>query len=128
MERVKLELKYSFECEPRDLFMALSKPNHLQNWIAPRVQFDHHTGIYTFFWGKTSDSARIIEQTPNKFLKWEWVGGDRSANEYVSFKIVSIPGDTLIDLHITDFCDPDEEHILHSGWDKQMSRLEILLK
>jgi hypothetical protein len=127
MERVKLNLKYSFECEARDLFLALSKPNHLKNWIAPRVLFDGETGVYTFFWGKSSDSARIMEQVSNRFLKWEWVGGDRHPGEYVSFRIVSPPGDSLIDLYVEDFCDQDEEKILHAGWDKQMERLATLL-
>jgi hypothetical protein len=127
MERVKLELKYSFECEARDLFLALSKANHLKNWIAPKVHFDDQSGVYTFYWGKTSDSARIVEQVTNRFLKWEWVGGERHPGEYVSFRIIAPQGDPLIDLYIEDFCDQDEEKIQQSGWDKQMARLATLL-
>jgi hypothetical protein len=128
MERIKLELTFSFECTKHDLFLALSKPNHLRNWIAPKVAFNEDTGTYTFGWGKSSDSAKIVEEEKDKFLKWEWVGGDRSAHEFVSFKIVSIPGDSMIDLQITDFCDANERKILTAGWEKQMARLENLLR
>ena len=62
-----------------------------------------------------------------QFLIWEWVGGERHPGEYVSFRIVAPQGDDLIDLHVEDFCDQDEEKILHNGWNKQMERLASLL-
>lgn len=127
MERVKLNLKYSFECDPKDLFLALTKPSFLQNWIAERVEFDAVTGVYTFHWGQSNESAKIVEEAKNRFIKWEWVGGDRGEAEYVSFRIEEIDGDVYIDLYIEDFCDSDEEEILSEGWDKQMHRLERLL-
>ncbi|MCB9235776.1 MAG: SRPBCC domain-containing protein [Bacteroidia bacterium] len=128
MERIKLQLKYTFDCDPRDLFLALSKPAYLQNWIADEVEFDPQTGVYTFHWESFSESAKVDKQKMNEYLRWTWVEAeDREETDYIEFTIRSIPGDEYIDLHIVDFCDPLEETQVKTGWDKQMTRLERLL-
>lgn len=128
MIKEKIQMKYSFRAKPKDLFICLSNPSFLQNWIAPQVKFDEETGLYTFIWQRYKESAKIIEKANNKFIKYEWVGGDRQEHEYVSFRIDQIPGDEWIDLYVEDFCEPSEKKSLLSGWEKQIRRLEILLK
>lgn len=125
--RTKLSLKYTFCCEPRDLFMALTKPAYLQNWIAENVEFNSRTGVYTFHWTSFSESARITEREDNKFIKWEWTEGDHPEGEYVSFRIDEPAGDEWLDLYIEDFCDPQEEEDVRAGWDQQMERLESIM-
>ncbi len=127
MSKRKIEFKYSFRTRPKDLFLALSSPSYLQNWIASKVEFNQQTGVYTFFWTNYKESARVAEKDNNKYIKWEWVSGDRDEGEFVSFRIDQIPGDEFIDLFVEDFCEEGEENALQAGWEKQMKRLEKLV-
>jgi START-like superfamily domain len=127
MERVKFQIKYSFRTKAKDLFLALTKPAFLQNWIASGVEFDPVSGVYTFHWNSYKESARISEQKTNEFVKWEWVGGDRRPGEFVSYSIVIIPGDDWIDLVIEDFCENGDQAQVKAGWEKQLLRLEKLV-
>lgn len=127
MDRVKIVMKYSFDCRPKDLFLALTKPDLLESWIAEKVSYDRKTEIYTFRWGESVESARILEQLNNRYLKWGWESDARSDDEYVIFRINVIPDDDWIDLHIEDYCDENEAKILREGWDDQIKRLEALL-
>jgi hypothetical protein len=122
-----LELKYSFDCEPRDLFMALTKPEYMRNWLAERVEQDDKTHVYFFHWRNYTESARIIEKVQDRYLKWQWVGGERPSNEFLIFSIDMIPGDVYVDLYILDICEPNEREIMTKGWDKLMDRLRVIV-
>lgn len=127
MKRVQLRLKYTFDCMPKDLYLALTKPSFLQNWIAETVEYDNQTQVYTFGWGASQESAHIVESVENHFIKWAWVGKPELGEEHVSFLIEQSPEDGLVDLHIEDFCDENEQRSLREGWEDQMRRLEGLL-
>lgn len=127
MANVQLNLKYSFDCDPKDLFIALTKPSYLQNWIAEKVDFNPRSEIYTFHWSDSSESARIIESRQYEFIKWEWIGEERDSLEYVSFRIDDDPEDEYLDLYIEDFCDEFDANSYQEGWNRQMNRLERLL-
>ncbi len=120
-----LELKYSFDCEPRDLFLALTKPEYMRNWLAERVEQDDKTGVYSFHWRNYTESARLVEKIQDRYLKWQWVGGERPNNEFLIFSIDMIPGDVYVDLYILDICEPSEREIMTRGWDKLMDRLRL---
>jgi len=122
-----LELKYSFDCEPRDLFMALTKPEYMRNWLAERVEQDDKTHVYFFHWRNYTESAKIIEKVQDRYLKWQWVGGERPSNEFLIFSIDMIPGDVYVDLYILDICEPNEREIMTKGWDKLMDRLRVIV-
>ena len=122
-----LELKYSFDCEPRDLFIALTKPEYMRNWLAERVEQDDKTHVYFFHWRNYTESARIIEKVQDRYLKWQWVGGERPSNEFLIFSIDMIPGDVYVDLYILDICEPNEREIMTKGWDKLMDRLRVIV-
>ena len=128
MEKIKLNLTYSFSSDPRDIFLALTKPDFLQNWIAERVSFDQSTGVYTFYWTSSSESAKIEEMKKDEYVRWKWVDGDRDDYEYVSFRIEQLDEDDYVDLHIEDFCDKVDQEILTDGWNEQMERLESVLR
>lgn len=127
-DRIKLNLKYTFACTAKDLFLALSKPTYLSNWIADEVEFDSVTGVYTFQWASFSESAKVQDQKRNIFLKWEWIDAeDREDGDFVEFRIDAVKGEEYIDLFVTDFCDSDEERQIKDGWDRQMQRLDKIL-
>jgi hypothetical protein len=122
-----LELKYSFDCEPRDLILALTKAEYMRNWLAERVEVDDKTGIYSFYWRNYSESARIVDKVQDRYIKWQWIGIERPANEYLIFSIDIIPGDSYVDLYILDICEPGEREIMTKGWDKLMDRLRVIV-
>jgi uncharacterized protein YndB with AHSA1/START domain len=122
-----LELKYSFDCEPRDLFLALTKSEYMRNWLAERVEQDEKTGVYSFHWRNYTESARIVEKVQDRYLKWQWVGGERPNNEFLIFSIDMIPGDVYVDMYILDICEPGEREIMTRGWDKLMDRLRVIV-
>lgn len=127
MTREKLELKYSFNCHPRDLFLAFTQPSYLQNWMADQVKFDEPEHTYTFRWDTYIEKAKVLEMEQDRLVKWTWLGDGRNKNEYLSFVIHTYLEDDIIDLHITDFCDPGESRQLRSEWDENMEELERLL-
>ena len=122
-----LELKYSFDCEPRDLILALTKAEYMRNWLAERVEVDDKTGIYSFYWRNYSESARIVDKVQDRYIKWQWIGIERPANEYLIFSIDIIPGDSYVDLYILDICEPGDREIMTKGWDKLMDRLRVIV-
>lgn len=122
-----LELKYSFDCEPRDLMLALTKAEYMRNWLAERVELDDKSGVYSFYWRNYSESARIVEKVQDRYIKWQWVGIERPANEFLIFSIDIIPGDSYVDLYILDICEPGDREIMTKGWDKLMDRLRVIV-
>lgn len=126
-KRIYLKLKYSFDCDERDLFLALTKTPYMQNWLAEKVDFDEKTGIYTFHWRFYSESAKISEKVQNRYLKWDWVDAERGPRDFIAFSIHAIPGDDYVDMYIYDICEEDETETMKQGWDKLMNRLQLLL-
>jgi activator of HSP90 ATPase len=124
MPRERIELKYTFNCDPYDLYYALHKPEILANWLAEKVEFDESTGIYTFIWSDFSESARLIEKDEARFfLKWKWVEGDHEPQEYISMRVGEPDEDWYVDLYIEDYCERGEEGLFRENWDAQMIRL-----
>ena len=128
MEKVKLLLNYSFTCDPRDIYMALTKPDYLQNWFADQVEMDRDTGVYTFHWNSSVEMAKIEESRPNEYVRWTWLEDDRGAEEYLSFRIEVLPGEDWIELHIEDFCDQGDEESQQEMWNEQISGLEKVIR
>jgi hypothetical protein len=63
----------------------------------------------------------------DRYIKWQWIGIERPANEYLIFSIDIIPGDSYVDLYILDICEPGEREIMTKGWDKLMDRLRVIV-
>lgn len=127
MTREKLELKYSFNCNARDLFLAITQPAYLQNWMADQVKYDEPLQTYTFRWENFTEDAKVVKIIQDHELKLVWLGEGRKPSEYLHFRIATFPEDDLIDLMITDFCDPEESKQIRSDWNDQMDELERLL-
>ena len=127
MSRILLQLKYTFNCNPGDLFFALHNPQTMQNWLAEKVTFNSRTKIYTFHWSDTQESARIIEKDDKLgYIKWEWIDGDdHLPGEYVSYRLGEPDDDWYLDLYIDDFCEEAEVDSQKEGWNRLMERLEL---
>lgn len=129
MEREKLKLKYSFNCDPRDLYLALTKPEYLQNWLADRVEYNSSNQTFTFHWTNYSESAKVKDSVRDKMLTLQWTDGDdRQSGDELTFRIHEFPDDDFIDLEIEDVCDAGEASQLTADWDTHMRALDRVLK
>lgn len=124
MARKQIELKYTFTCDPYDLFFALYKPTALSNWVAETVDFDEATGTYTFHWADSAEYVRLIDKDESKrILKWKWIDGDYQDHEYTRFQVGDADESWYVDLYIEDFCNESDEEQQRNDWDEQMKRL-----
>lgn len=128
MTRKHIELKYTFTCDPVDLYFALHKPDVLSNWMAEKVEFDEMSGVYTFHWSDFSESIRIIDQNDaQRTLKWDWLDNDYTEHEFTQFRVGDADDSWYVDLYIDDYCDEFDEELQRTDWDKHMKRLSRLL-
>ena len=125
MNRQKLNLKYTFNCSPINLFFALYKPGTLQNWMADRVEYNADSHIFIFHWSDFSESAKMLEKNEDKmFLKLQWLNDGSNANqEYLSFQVSDADDDWNVDLYVEDFCDINDEGSQREYWDGLMEKL-----
>lgn len=124
MARKQIDLKYTFTCDPQDLYAALHQPATLRNWIAERVEFDENLDIYLFYWADIAESVRMIEQNAaHRTLKWVWMDGDYQEGEYTRFRVGDADDSRYVDLYIEDFCEDSDEEQQRSDWDEHMKRL-----
>lgn len=128
MARKRLELKYTFTCDPYDLYVALCKPEVLRNWIAERVEYDEFGHTYTFYWLDSSESAQLVLQDEKlRALTWKWLDAGYESTEYTRFRVGEADEAWYVDLFIEDYCDEEDEALSREDWDSQMKRLSLLV-
>lgn len=116
----KYTLEYSVRSSPAILFNFLTTPSGLAQWFADKV--DINEVECTFEWEGSADTAYIVEQEENEFIRYRW--DYQGEEEYFEFRITKseVTGDTI--LLVTDFADDfdrEEEQML---WDKQIAVLK----
>ncbi|MDE6499417.1 MAG: SRPBCC domain-containing protein [Rikenella sp.] len=115
----KIVLEYPFRCTPGSLFRAISTPLGLKSWFADRVETTGER--YDFFWGKSSQAARIVHRKANAYVRFQW---EEPEKHYLEMRLVSqeLTGDIL--LTITDFVDQDEIDGERELWDALVEKLK----
>jgi uncharacterized protein YndB with AHSA1/START domain len=123
--RLKFELEYTINCSPKVLFNRLSTSDGLSEWFSDGVIVNGD--IFTFSWGKSSASARLVSLKENKLIKFEWLNEGYEESNYFEFRInvEELTGDVA--LIITDFAEPEEKEDAIYLWDSQVSELKHLL-
>ena len=119
----KYTLEFIIRSSPAILFELLSTPSGLAQWFADRVNARQDN--FTFYWEKSSQRARIVEQRVNELIRYHW--DDSPPDEYFEFKITAteITNDTV--LTITDFAHPDELEEDQMLWQSQIHELRTRL-
>lgn len=116
----KFELEYVVNGSPGILYEFLSTSTGLSEWFADDVNVKNN--IYTFFWDKSEQQAKLLKLEVQKFIRLQWL--DKNDGSYFEFKIEKddITGD--ISLIITDFADNiAERQSSKLLWDNQIGRL-----
>jgi uncharacterized protein YndB with AHSA1/START domain len=119
-KKMMYTLEYPVRCSPAILFDFLSNPVGLQEWFADKV--DQRDQTYYFSWNGSSDTAEVIDQMENEYIRYRWDYYDE--DEFFEFRIEqsSITNETI--LKITDFADKTDMKDQERLWNSQVSDLK----
>lgn len=123
--KLKYELEYTLNCSPKVLFSRLSTPDGLSEWFADKVNVNGD--LFTFFWNKTEQKARLSALKENKLVRFEWLSNGGRGSNYFEFRIniEELTGDVA--LIITDFAEAEDKEDSIYLWDCQIQDLKRLL-
>ena len=102
------------------LWSSISTPNGLSEWFADDVTVSGN--VYTFRWGKSTQSAILIQNRTGVYVRFKWEDDDTKS--YFEFKISVIELTSDVVLTITDFAEPDEKEDAIELWNKQFATLK----
>ena len=119
MSKQKYTLEYPVRCSPTILYEFLATSNGLSEWFADSV--DEHENIFYFGWNGSQEEAEVLDNEPDKFIRFHWVGAPK--NEYFEFRIgkSEITNQTI--LVITDFAEKKDIKDQSQLWDYQVKDL-----
>lgn len=125
-EKQQIQLEYIINCSPKVLFNRLSTAAGLTEWFADDVRV--RGNLFTFIWGKVSQSAEKKIHRENKMVRYEWLGDDLDKDHsYFEFVINQDDLTNDVSLTIVDFAEEDEVKETRSLWDTQIAKLKHLL-
>src|SRR5436190_28564 len=110
-------LEYPVRCSPAILFEFLSSPVGLQEWFADKV--DQRDQTYYFSWNGSSDTAEVVDQIENDYIRYRWDYYD--VDEFFEFRIEQSSITNEIILKITDFADKTDLKDQERLWNSQVS-------
>ena len=121
MDLVEFQVEVPIQASKGSIFSRLNNPSGLSEWFADDVNIKKD--VFTFFWDGSEESARLISQKREEFVKYRWMEheeeGAKSFFE-MSIKIDPLTGDTA--LVVTDFAEEDEVEEAKLLWTKQLGR------
>lgn len=123
-KKKKYELEYSMNTSPEILYARLSSAGGLAEWFADDVNVDGN--IFTFFWAKTREQAKVLLMKENKLVRFHWLE-DKDKKSFFEFKITEdeLTGD--VSLIVTDFAEDDEISDSIDLWNKQIAELKHVI-
>ncbi len=102
------------------LWSSLSTPNGLSEWFADNVSVEDN--IYTFQWGKSLQSAELIQNRTGAYMRFHWI--DDEPKTYFEFRISLVELTNEVILTITDFAEPGEKEESVTLWNNEISKLK----
>lgn len=118
-KKVKYTLDYPVRSSANILFQFLTTSSGFQEWFADKVR-DEKDG-FTFFWSGTSQRAYLVEEEPNRFVKYRWKGAPE--DEYFEFRINKSEITAQMVLTVTDFAEKDDIEDAKQLWETQIKDL-----
>jgi uncharacterized protein YndB with AHSA1/START domain len=126
MDLVEFQVEVPIQASKGSIFSRLNNPSGLSEWFADDVNIKKD--VFTFFWDGSEESARLISQKREEFVKYRWIEheeeGEKSFFE-MRIKIDPLTGDTA--LLVTDFAEDDEVEEAKLLWTKQLGDLKRVL-
>jgi len=119
-KKIMYSLEFPVRCSPTILFEFLSTPVGLQEWFADKV--NQKDNVFSFTWNGSTESATILEQLENEFIRYRWNHG--SADEFFEFGIEQSPVTSETILRITDFAEKNDMKDQERLWTSQVNDLK----
>lgn len=119
-KHIKFEVEYTVHASSRLLYECFSTPSGLSEWFADDVNY--RDDIYTFYWDKAEQKARLIFTRENKATRFQWL--EEPKDTYFEFRIEIDELTNDVALIITDFAeDKDSKEASKLLWDSQIEHL-----
>ena len=124
MAKEKIELEFAVRSAPGILYNRLVTPGGLAEWFADNVKLNDE--IYTFVWEGVEEDAKMLGKRDHEFIRFHWLDDDED-DSYFEFriKIDELTGDVA--LLVIDHVDDDEVEESKQLWEKQISKLKMIL-
>lgn len=127
-ENVKIELEYVFKTSTKALENLITTPNGLAEWFSDEVKVDDD--VYTFVWGKSEESARLLFNRKNTHIRWRWLHHEEDGDEacFFEFQYETDPltNDIIFKVIAVSDADTDEED-LKLLWENGINDLRRVL-
>ena len=124
----KFQLEYVFSnISMSVLWNSISTPSGLGEWFADKVELDEaDTNVFKFYWGKTSQTARLLNNRVGSYVKFRWDDDvEDPVKPYFEFRMSYVELTNDVVLTITDFVEPDEREEATKLWETQISALKM---
>lgn len=122
MEKEKYQIEFPVKASPAMLFPFLSTPSGLADWFSDDV--NSRSEVFTFIWGDSEESAKVISKKKNKFIRFRWMDDVEEGDEYYFEFTIQVDELTKdVSLLVTDFSEPDELEENKLLWESQINRL-----
>lgn len=118
-KKILYSLEYRTKASAQILYEFLISPSGLQEWFADKI--DIKDDVYTFWWTGSPQTARLLDHTEDKHVKYRWE--DSPADEYFEFKIEKTEISNQTILVIRDFADKKDVKDASQLWEFQVKEL-----
>ena len=119
-QKTMYTLEFPIRCSPTILYEFLSSPVGLQEWFADKV--DQKDNKYFFSWNGSVDTAEVLEQFENSYIRYRWDYQDD--NEFFELRVEQSPVTNETILRITDFADKNDIKDNERLWTTQVNDLK----
>jgi len=119
-QKTKFTLEYPIGSTVASLYAKLSTEEGLGSWFADRVEKDGR--IVTFYWHKVGQSADLLAEKENRFVRFRWIDEDPDSYFELSIDRQELTGE--VTLSVTDFAGVHEVDDARSLWDNSIKELK----
>ena len=119
-KKMMYTLEFPIRCSPTILYEFLATPVGLQEWFADKV--DQRDTNYFFSWNGSIDTAEVLEQFENNYIRYRWDYQD--SDEFFEFRVEQSPVTNETILRITDFAEKNDIKDQERLWSSQVNDLK----
>ena len=119
-KKMMYTLEFPIRCSPTILYEFLATPVGLQEWFADKV--DQRDANYFFSWNGSIDTAEVLEQFENNYIRYRWDYQD--SDEFFEFRVEQSPVTNETILRITDFAEKNDIKDQERLWSSQVNDLK----
>ena len=123
MKKEKITMEFPLDSSSESiLWRMIGTPMGLSVWFSDGVTVDGDE--YVFSWGKSSQSAFLIDKVDGKSITFQW-DEDKGTDYFFKFEIASGDFSNRLSLIITDFAEAGEENDMQMLWERHVEDLRI---